>query len=470
MPGSTRGRGLWFALALLVTADGCGDNAEPSAAEMLAQLRRLPHVHDATEQTTTTPGVHYFVLHFAQPVDHADPASPTFLQEVSLLHRELAAPLIVHTSGYWDYYLDTPVELTQMLDANQISIEHRYFGESRPEPADWTKLTIEQMAADEHVIVSELRSVYPGRAISTGGSKGGMTAVFHRRFFPDDVDGTVAYVAPISFGAPDPRYGRFLDAIGSAPCRQAIRDVAAEMLRHRRATLEQRAGLQAEQRGYTYTRVALGPAVEAAVVGLEWAFWQYFGIDACSEIPAVDVPDDQMFEFLDAVSPTSDSDDARLHVFEAYYFQSDFQLGYPSSGGAYLLPDMKYADADYAASLPTAEPLYDGGTAMRDVDDYVRNHGERFIFVYGEWDPWTAGAFELGQATDSLRLVQAEGRHSASLVQLAAPDVDAAFAKLAAWTHVTPKLPTRRAFTAAPTMLRLPPAWMRALRAHHAER
>ena len=33
-----------------------------------------------------------------------------------------------------------------------------------------------------------------------------MTAIYHRRFYPDDVDGTVPYVAPISFGAPDLRY------------------------------------------------------------------------------------------------------------------------------------------------------------------------------------------------------------------------------------------------------------------------
>ena len=42
-----------------------------------------------------------------------------------------------------------------------------------------------------------------------------MTSVYHRRFYPDDVDATVAYVAPISFGAPDDRYIDFLANVGT---------------------------------------------------------------------------------------------------------------------------------------------------------------------------------------------------------------------------------------------------------------
>ena len=57
--------------------------------------------------------------------------------------------------------------------ANQISIEHRFFGESRPEPADWSKCMIEQMAADQHAIIAALRTVYDGACLTTGGSKGG---------------------------------------------------------------------------------------------------------------------------------------------------------------------------------------------------------------------------------------------------------------------------------------------------------
>ncbi|MGE5182037.1 MAG: S28 family serine protease, partial [Acidobacteriota bacterium] len=271
-------------LGLLVALGACGDNTPPP--DILVALQHLPDVADATEMPTSNAGYRYLVVHFIEPVDHADPASPTFLVEASLLHKSYEAPLVVHTSGYSDYYHDSVVELTHLLAANQISIEHRYFGTSRPEPADWTKLTIEQMADDEHDIVTSLRTLYRGAAITTGGSKGGMTAVFYRRFFPDDVDGTVPYVAPISFGEPDPRYPSYIATLGPAACHQAVEDLAVEMLAHRRAALEQAAQAQAVTSGYSYTRVALGPAVETAVEGLEWSFWQYYGIQACGSVPA----------------------------------------------------------------------------------------------------------------------------------------------------------------------------------------
>jgi hypothetical protein len=456
-------------IALALAA--CGDSVEPppdapgEATELLGKLRALPSVNDAEERPTSTAGYHYIVLHFIQPVDHADPASPTFVQEVSLLHKDEAAPLIVHTSGYWDYYLDSPVELTQLLDANQISIEHRYFGDSRPENPDWSKLTIDQMADDEHVIVSELRTIYTGKALSTGGSKGGMTAMFYRRFFPDDVDGTVPYVAPISFGAPDTRYNAFFDTVGTDDCRQAVRDAATEMLAHRRAAMEQRAQAQATDNGYQYTRVLLGPAVESAIESLEWSFWQYYGVTVCAQVPGTAATDDQLWKFLDEISPPSDNDDEQIGAFDAYYYQAYFQLGYPDTAVPYLTAYLMYTDADYIHTLPTAEPTYDMGAAMHDIDDFVQHQGDKLLFVYGQWDPWSGGKFTLGGATDSLELVQAQGTHNSHLTRLAQADRDAAFAKLAAWTGVTPSTSSARVIE--PHTPRMPPAFVRALRARH---
>ena len=462
------------ALALLaVGLLACGDNEtppdDPGTGELLDRLNALPGV-TAVARPTQTAGVSYFVLQFTQPVDHDAPDGPTFPQQVSLLHRNLEAPMVVQTSGYWDYYRDSPVELTRLLLGNQISIEHRFFGDSRPEPADWSKLTIAQMAHDQHAIIAALRTIYGAAFLTTGGSKGGMTAIYHRRFYPDDVDGTVPYVAPLSFGAPDPRYPPFLDTIGPVGCRQAVRDLAVELLANRRAMVEARTAAQAQTEGHAYTRIALGPAVESAIISLEWAFWQYYGVALCDAVPAPSGADELLWSFLDQVSPPSDSDDQQIAAFDAYYYQAYAQLGYPDSGAAYLDPYLQYADADYEDVLPTAIPAYDGGAAMQDIDQWVQAEGERLLFVYGEWDPWTGGAFALGQATDSISLTQPQGSHAARISRLAQPDVATALARLEAWTGVTPvALPSARAgmhvldpVVAEP---RVPPAMIRALRA-----
>jgi hypothetical protein len=466
-----RALGLMFAAA--VAGMGCGDNLELPALtpeQLFVKLRFLPGV-TVQELPTEQPNFHYYVLHFTQPIDHENPALGSFQQEVSLLHRDerTGVPLIVHTTGYDDYQHDKPVELTRLLAANQISIEHRFFGSSRPVPADWTKLTIEQMAADEHAIIDALHSVYHGAFISTGGSKGGMTAVFHRKFYPDDVDGTVAYVAPISFGAPDiVRYRGFFDSVGPVVCREAVRNAAVRMLSARR---EEMCSYAEGQTQHTYTRVEIGPAVEAAIVNLEWTFWQYWGVDYCGEVPKADATDDQLFAFLDQISPVSDNDDEKIASFEAYYYQSYNQLGYPDAGADYLSPFLWYSDAEYAGELPVPqEPEYDS-ESMRKIDFFVENSGNRLLFIYGEWDPWTAGQFLIGNAADSKVLYRDEGTHMTRIAELELDDQEVAFGKLQAWTGVQPLL--SRLHASASSVLarstererRMPPVLARALAA-----
>ena len=461
---------LSIALGATLGLGACGDDEPGSAGDLEEGLRGLPGV-TFLEFPTLTESHKFYVLRFTQPVDHADPDGPTFEQRVSLLHRDLEAPMVALTSGYWDYYGDNLYELTTLLAANQISIEHRYFGESRPDPADWSKLTIRQMADDQHRIIAALRTVYPGAFLTTGGSKGGMTATYHRRFYPDDVDGTVPYVAPISFAAPDPRYAPFLDTVGPATCRERVRAVATAMIRDRLGALRTRAEAQATSGGHAYTRIPLSPALESAIVNLEWAFWQYFGVNFCTEVPLPDGDLEQHWEFLDRVSPVTDNDDESIARFEAYYHQAYSQLGYPDGGAAYLDPYTMFTDKAYERALPAGVPAYDGGAAMQDIDTFVKTQSSRMLFVYGEWDPWTAGAYSLGEAADSLLVVQPQGAHGSKLGRLAEADRARAFDKLEAWTGVRPTMPQQRPASAlsapapAPREPRVPPAMVRALRA-----
>ncbi len=464
-----------FLAAVAVLACACGDNTPllPDARVvrpdpgLLAELQALPGV-TAVEMTTETSGYAYYVLHFTQPVDHDDPTGPTFQQEVSLLHADPNLPMIVETDGYWDYTLDYPVELTQIFGANQISIEHRYFAASTPANPDWTKLTIAQMAADEHAIVTALKTIYKGPFVSTGASKGGMTAVYFRRFYPDDVVGTVPYVAPLSFAAPDERYATFLDNNGTPACHAAVRAAAVEMLSNRRAALETAARAEASSMGESYTRVAIEPATESAILGLEWSFWQYHGVGECGTVPAVTATDDQMWTFLSNVSPVDDSDDEQIDAFAPYDYQAYFQLGYPDGGeGAYLGTYEMYNTIDYEDIVPVGAtvPTYDGGSAMHDIDGYVQTDGADLVFVYGQWDPWTAGAFTLGNASDALLLIEAEGTHGSDISGLATGDQNAALAKISAWLGVAPPV-APRVLRAGPKPPHVPSAIARALRSH----
>ena len=124
--------------------------------------------------------------------------------------------------------------------------------------------------------------------------------------------------------------------------------------------------------------------------------------------------------------------------------------------------------ADYDRALPTpTPPPYDGGAAMRDVADFVATQGDRFLFVYGQWDPWTGGQYALGQATDSLLVIEPEGTHGARINGLAAADRDAAYDKIEAWTGIRPTAPDGNLAPPRREVRepRIPPAMIRALRA-----
>jgi len=107
-------------------------------------------------------------------------------------------PTILVTEGYgakYAYRPDYREELSQLLDANIVFVEHRYFLGSTPDPRDWRYLTAEASACDLHDVRQLLGAIYPGKWIATGISKGGTTTMLYATFFPGDVDGYVPYVA-----------------------------------------------------------------------------------------------------------------------------------------------------------------------------------------------------------------------------------------------------------------------------------
>ncbi len=486
--GLQLGLGLGLGIVTALAACGGGDGTDDSPAtpdgsasgdapvgtpdadtrDLLVRLDSLPGV-TASEfacRTTFLPAERCFQLAVTQPVDHAVTGGATFQQDVTLASGDLARPMVAYTTGYDNYWYEYPSEPAQLLQANQISLEYRFFGSSRPEPADWTKLTIEQAAADEHHVIELLKSIYQAPWITSGGSKGGMTASYHMRFWPDDVAGTAPYVAPLSFGAADPRYAGFLDSDGTPACRQALRDVEVELLKPARFDA-MKARAIANQGSRTFTRIQIGPAVEGGISGIEWAFWQYRGVADCGSVPAVTATDAAMWAFLKDTSNPLDYDDTSLARFEPYYYQTLAELGDVDGGGDYLQGLTRYTAADYDGIFPAgvARPTL-RTEAMTDIDQWVQTSGHHMLFVYGEYDPYSAGHYTLGAATDSAELFVPQGTHNDGIANLVPADQTTALAKLAAWTGVTPdpsQLRTLRARRQAPPTVRVP-ALPRALR------
>lgn len=116
-------------------------------------------------------------------------------------------------------------------------VEYRYFLESTPEPKDWQYLTAENSADDLHAVRNAFKSIYPGKWIATGISKGGQTTLLYRTFYPDDVDISVPYVAPLCYGVEDGRHEPFLRKVSTPEDRKRIEDFQLEVLKRKAALL-----------------------------------------------------------------------------------------------------------------------------------------------------------------------------------------------------------------------------------------
>lgn len=426
------------AVAAPQAANQAGDQAA-AEQDIVDQLKKVKGLTIVKEEAPPAAGFRFFKLTFKQPVDHDRPSKGTFEQRFQLLHRDTSRPMILHTTGYNMPEQAFRSEPARLVDGNQISVEQRFFEPSRPQPADWRKLTIEQAAADHHTIVKALKKVYSEKWISTGASKGGMTSVYHRRFHPDDVDAVVAYVAPNDVhNRSDRAYDRFFDRVGTdGSCQDSLETLQKEALK-RRTELVQRYEEYAEAEGLHFDRVfkSADKAFEMTVLDTAWAFWQYSGEADCAGVPGKDASTDEIWTFIDTVAGFSFYADEGILPYSPYYYQAATQLGWPSLKFKHLKGLTKYPNLYQAnSSLPPELQSRHDPRPMIDVDRWVKRKSSEMLFVYGQNDPWGAEPF-FDSGRDSYTYTAPGANHGANIAALDADDEAAATAALQRWAGV----------------------------------
>lgn len=332
-----------------------------------------------------------YVMYLTQPLDHRHPEKGSFRQRVIVGHVGFDRPTVIVTEGYGAAYaLRTSYreELSELLDANMIFVEHRYFLESTPEPCDWKYLTAENSAGDLHAVTTTFKSIYPGKWISTGISKGGQTSLLYRTFFPDDVDVTVPYVAPLCYDREDGRHEPFLRQVGTEAERKKIEDFQLEVLKRKNHLLPRFEKLCAEN-NYTF-RLPLEEIFDYCVLEYSFSIWQWgTSIDG---IPEVSAADDVLFDHLMAISDPSyfKMDSPTL----SFFVQAARELGYY---GYDLTPFKPYLSIktgkDYLRRMMVPEELQKmkfDKTLSKKIVRYLKKNDPKMIFIYGQNDPWTA--------------------------------------------------------------------------------
>lgn len=379
-----------------------------AAADILDRIKAVPGVTSVTEATAPT-GYRFFRISFTQYRDHKKPGAGTFQQRLSLLHKDDARPMVMYTSGYGLSSSAGRSEPTRIVDGNQLSMEYRFFHSSIPENANWPKeLTIWQAATDQHRIIEAFKSIYDQNWITTGGSKGGMTATYHRRFYPDDVIGSVPYVAPNDVVDDKDVYNEFLATVGNDQgCRDALTAVQRRALGTDRAWFLEKLGALSAERGLTWDIVgSMEKAFESAVIDYYYAFWQYSLQSDCADVPdAATASRDEIWDHVDAVAGLTFYADPTLSGYTPYYYQAAYQMGSPEPYEDRLGDLLKFPGANTASTFVPAslKPIRHEKQAMRDIDRWVRTQSEQMLYIYGANDPWSAEPFTCGKARPEKR-------------------------------------------------------------------
>lgn len=378
-------------LNLLLLSFLCSLAALAAPGELKEKLAALKGISQI-EQLESDVYPEKYVVRITQPLDPKNPAAGSFTQRVIIGHVGFDRPTILVTEGYGAAYALNPKyqeELTKLLDANLIFVEYRYFLESTPEPCNWDYLTAENSAYDLHNVNQTFRSLYTGKWISTGISKGGQTTMLYRAFFPDDVDFSVPYVAPLNRAVEDGRHEPFLRKVGTKKERKAIEDFQKEILK-RKAEIVPLLEAFCRDRKLEF-RIPMAEVLDYSVLEYPFALWQWG--TPVSVIPALNADTPALFEHLMEISSPDYFAEDQPNI--SFFVQAARELGYY---GYDTKPFRKYLTIDsskgYLNRIMLPRDLVDKiefrPALYNKVYNFLKDNDPKMIFIYGEVDPWSA--------------------------------------------------------------------------------
>lgn len=373
-------------------------------------LLNIPNIDSLKRIEGDTLFVETWELWFSQPLDHNDPQSERFPLKVIYSHKSFDKPMVVAIEGY-SLFSTRAEEPTKLIDANQINIEHRFFDKSRPKDSiPWAYLNIYQAATDQHKVIQAFKPFYPEKWISTGISKGGQATIYHRYFYPNDVDVSIPYVAPLNFSSEDERVYSFLKNVATPECREKIFDFQKELFK-RKNKLMPLVKEHIDKTNYSF-EFGLDRAYDLNVLEYSFAFWQWSGFN-CDQIPTTDVDDKELFEHWIKVTSFDFFDDKSVDAVRPFFYQAMTEIG---MYGYEVEPWQAYisetTNITFDFTMPKGHKAIFNPEPMQKVNTWIQEEGNHMLYIYGEFDPWSATAVVPNSQTNAVKFINPSGDHT----------------------------------------------------------
>jgi hypothetical protein len=400
--------------------------------EILTFQQKLEQLFPSAEITKMEAKDHFtkaFQLVLNEPLDHKDPAAGTFKHYVYVSHVNETAPVVLVTEGY--NAKPRTYEVSKIFKGNQVEVEYRFYGKSRPDSIPWKYLTNDQAVEDYHQLVTKLKRLYTGKWVSTGISKGGETVLIYKSKYPWDVRVAIPYVAPLINTQEDPRTQALINTVGSDECRTKIEKFQRLLLENREAVLEEISSYAA-LKNMTFTEVSSEEALEYAVLEFPFSFWQWGG--KCEEIPNENSTSKELFEYVNKVVGIGFYNDTTYYDLLPSYYQHMVELGYYGFDTTPVIDLLKVVhEPTNLRFAPKNVDLTYNPTYIKEVRDYAENKGNKILYIYGEYDPWGACAPTPKPHVDALKMILEGGSHSTRIKSFSEEDKQVIYTKLQKW-------------------------------------
>ena len=391
-----------------------------TADELLQKIKSLPGVASAELDKNDSGYVSVYKIMIEQLLDHNNAQSEKFTQKIYFSYKSKYAPVVISTEGYAAYrnYITEPAKL---LNANQIIVENRFFDESKPADMNWIFLTSEQCAADLHHVTALFKKIFEhNKWISTGISKGGQTCLFYRYYYPEDVNVTIAYVAPINLAQENPEINKFISAeVGTKECRDKITQFQIDVLKQKNEIIPM-VKKAAQKKKYKFS-IGLEKAFEFAVLEYPFSFWQW-GKSSCNQIPGGNATPKQLFDELNNVSGFDLFSDKEGKYLQPLFYQSFTELGYYNfyynSKEVLSLIKSKPLES-YKDFLPKGVNVEYHPEVLQKINEWLQNNGNNIVYINGGIDPWSCGAgMKLIGKTNAVEEIKEFGTHATRIKDL----------------------------------------------------
>lgn len=366
-----------------------------------------------------------YVMMFEHPLDYNKSQAGKFNQRVIICHAGFDRPTVIVTEGYWaDYAMreNYVEELSKLLNTNVVFVEYRYFGKSMPNSCNWNYLTVENSLNDLHQVRAALKDIYPGKWIATGISKGGQTTLFYRTYFPNDVEVSVPYVAPLNRSVEDGRHQPFIEkTVSTAQNRQKVKAFQLELLK-RKSQLMPLFHKHCQEKKYEF-RNSEENIYDYCVMEYAFGFWQWG--TSLDKIPALNAKNEEIFNhFIAMVEPDYFS---KQTPYTSFNVQAARELGYY---GYDIKPFSKYmslkSSKDYLRRLMLPDELRNihfDKTLYKNVMKFLKKNDPKMLFIYGGIDPWSASGCTWIKGKKNIKVYVQPGGSHRTRISTMQPDV-----------------------------------------------